>query len=160
MKFEKNFTETFSQITQELKKIQPDNIKNIGINSHLKDTEKPRMEINTAKENDFVNKSGIKYEIFINKMDFKNNNNNNHENISNAKESTKYFENPRNSVKYTDDDTLPFTFDNHERHLTEEKYIQEKCFSFQNKNKSIKLKTFKKTVNISKNYDTKGIKLI
>jgi len=158
MKFEKNFTEIVSQITQELKKIQPDNIKNNDINSHSKDTEKSKMERNTAKENDFVNKSGIKYDIFINKLDFNNNNNNNnknHENISNTKETSKYFENPRNIIKNNDDDTLPFTFDNHERHLTEEKYIQEKYFSFQNKNKSIKLKTFKKTVNISKSHNTK-----
>ena len=157
MKFDKNYTEIVSQITKELKKNHPDNTKSINTDSQIKDKEKLKMESNTEKENDFVNKSGIKYDKFINKLELKSNNNiKKYENISSIKDSFKVFENPRDIVKNNNDDTLPFTFDNHERHLTEEKHIQEKCFSFQNKN--IKLKTFKKTVNISKSFDMEGKK--
>jgi len=147
MKFDKNYTEIISQITKELKKNQPDNIKSNNTDSQIRDKEKLKMESNTEKENDFVNKSGIKYENFINKLELKSKK---HENISNIKDTFAVFEIPRDIVK-NNDDTLPFTFDNHKRHLTEEKHIQEKCFSFQDKN--IKLKTFKTTVNISKSFD-------
>jgi len=146
MKFDKNYLEILSQINKELKSVQISNdikLEN-GAKSLNKDKKLEKKRSIVEKENDFVNKSEIKIKNFIKKSEMNNTNIKNFENISNYKLPSKSFENPR---KINNNDTLPFTFDNHERHLTEEKNIQDRNFSFQNET-NIKLKTFKMNISL------------